>query len=73
MILETGYYFLQHLPDESFHGSFGLSESNRKAREQRRNKIFAQQIGKDIFGFNMNPSNSTASVPNKWKMQLDEN
>ena len=43
------------------------------AREQRRNKIFAEQLRKDIIDFHMDPSRSTVSIPNKRKIQLDEN
>ena len=49
------------------------SESNRKASEQRRNEIFAEQLRKNIIDFYMDPSTSTVSVPNKRKTQLDEN
>ena len=43
------------------------------AREQRRNKIFAEQLRKDIIDFHMDPSRSTVSIPNKRKIHLDEN
>ena len=59
------------LEDGSFDGVSGPSESNRKSRKQRRNEIFAEQWGIDILDFHMNPSSSTASVPNIRKMQLD--
>ena len=61
------------LEDESFNGGFGLSESSRKAREQRKNENFAKQLGTDILDFYMNLSSLTSSVPNKCNMQLDEN
>lgn len=49
------------------------SESNRKAREHRRNEDFADELGRDILYFLMNLSSSAASVPNKCKTQLDKN
>ena len=61
------------LEDKSFDGGFRSSESNRKAREHRRNEDFADELGRDILYFLMNLSSSAASVPNKCKTQLDKN
>lgn len=61
------------LEDKSFDGGLRSSESNRKAREHRRNEDFADELGSDILYFLMNLSSSAASVPNKCKTQLDKN